>query len=94
MPVNWLLGEFSEAVWLARAWRYFKSEILLIPTALARMLRELRSTGFQAQDPGSMVRQNNKTKNDDDLFIIERIVDRRRADGKLQYLVKWKDYPS
>ena len=58
------------------------------------MLRELRSAGFQAQDPGSMVRQKSKTKNDDDLFIIERIVDRRRMDGKLQYLVKWKDYPS
>lgn len=42
---------------------------------------------------GVMVRQRSK-KNDDELFIVERIVDRRRNDGKLQYLVKWKDYPA
>ncbi|KAE9551587.1 hypothetical protein FO519_005194 [Halicephalobus sp. NKZ332] len=41
-----------------------------------------------------MVRQKSKNKNDDDLFIIECIVDRRRMEGKVQYLVKWKDYPS
>lgn len=49
---------------------------------------------FQKKNLNVMVRQRTKPKNNGELFIIECIVDRRRNNEKLQYLVKWKDYPS
>lgn len=44
-----------------------------------------------------MVKQRNgrgKLENEG-LFIVEEIIDRRRVEeNRLQYLIKWKDYPS
>ena len=33
-------------------------------------------------------------KSDDERFVVDRIVKTRKRDGKIQYLVSWKGYPS
>ena len=33
-------------------------------------------------------------KSDDERFVVDRILKTRKRDGKIQYLVSWKGYPS
>jgi len=33
-------------------------------------------------------------KSDDERFVVDRILKTRKCDGKIQYLVSWKGYPS
>ena len=33
-------------------------------------------------------------KSDDERFVVDRILKTRKRDGKIQYLVSWKEYPS
>ena len=33
-------------------------------------------------------------KSDDERFVVDRILKTRKLDGKIQYLVSWKEYPS
>jgi len=33
-------------------------------------------------------------KSDDECFVVDRILKTKKRDGKIQYLVSWKGYPS
>ena len=49
----------------------------------------LKNPGFEEnKQPGSQT----DSEVSEEMYTVEKIVDKRVTDGKIQYLVKWKDY--
>jgi hypothetical protein len=63
----------------------------ILPTNLLTQSRDIEiSTEMEEKNPNEEI----KTTNDNDTFEVEKVLKGRYKNGKLEYLIKWKDYPA
>ena len=76
-----------------RQWsQIFEIAARLLTTPVTYELRDLAGEAIKCRFYEPEIQK--VLKSDDERFDIDRIIKKRNRDGKIQYLVAWKGYPS
>jgi len=78
------LGEWSEEI--------FEISTRLPTVLVTYELRDLLGESMKGRFNEPEIQR--VLKSDDERFVVDRILKTRKRDGKIQYIVSWKEYPS